>query len=96
MSAKELLSKYKPLIIIILLFLLVFAIRAEAASIGGVPDQMKSYYQDQTGLPYFSEMDSYYNLRLTQDLIDHGYLGDTKINGTQWDLHSSFPSGKEC
>ena len=96
MSAKELLSKYKPLIIIILLFLLVFAIRAEAASIGGVPDQMKSYYQDQTGLPYFSEMDSYYNLRLTQDLIDHGYLGDTKINGTQWDLHSSFPSGKSA
>ncbi len=96
MSAKELLFKYKPLIIIILLFSLVFIIRAESASIGGVPDQMKSYYQDQTGLPYFSEMDSYYNFRLTQDLIDHGYMGDTKINGTQWDLHSSFPPGKSA
>ena len=96
MSAKELLFKYKPLIIIILLFSLVFFIRAEAASIGGVPDQMKSYYQDQSGLPYFSEMDSYYNFRLTQDLVNHGYLGDTKINGTQWDLHSSFPSGKSA
>ena len=96
MSAKELLFKYKSLIIIILLFLLVFSIRAEAANIGGVPDQTKSYYQDQTGLPYFSEMDSYYNFRLTQDLINHGYLGDTKINGTQWDLHSSYPTGKSA
>lgn len=96
MSAKELLFKYKPLIIIILLFLLVFSIRAEAATIGGVPDQMKSYYQDQSGLPYYSEMDSYYNFRLTQDLLNHGYLGDTKINGTQWDLHSSFPPGQSA
>ena len=96
MKAKELLFKYKPLIIIILLFLLVFSIRAEAANIGGVPDQMKSFYQDDTGLPYFSEMDSYYNFRLTQDLIDHGYLGDIKINGTQWDLHSSYPPGKSA
>ena len=77
MSAKELLFKYRKLIIIILLFLVVFSIRAEAVNIGGVPDQAKSFYQDQNGLPYFSEMDSYYNLRMTQDYIDHGYLGDT-------------------
>ncbi len=96
MSAKELLFKYRKLIIIILLFLVVFSIRAEAASIGGVPDQAKSFYQDQNGLPYFSEMDSYYNLRMTQDYIDHGYLGDTIINGTEWDLHSSFPSGQSA
>ena len=75
MSAKELLFKYKSLIIIILLFLLVFSIRAEAANIGGVPDQMKSYYQDQSGLPYFSEMDSYYNFRLTQILLIMVILG---------------------
>ncbi len=96
MSAKELLFKYRKLIIIILLFLVVFSIRAEAANIGGVPDQAKSFYQDQNGLPYFSEMDSYYNLRMTQDYIDHGYLGDTIINGTEWDLHSSFPSGQSA
>ncbi len=96
MSAKELIIKYKPIIIILILFFLVFFIRAEAASINGVPDQMKAYYEDQNGQPYFSEMDSYYNLRLTGDLLDHGYLGDTKINGTQWDLHSSFPSGQNA
>ena len=96
MSAKELLYKYRKFIIIILLFLVVFSIRAEAASIGGVPDQAKSFYQDQNGLPYFSEMDSYYNLRLTEDYLNHGYLGDTKINGTDWDLHSSYPPGQSA
>jgi asparagine N-glycosylation enzyme membrane subunit Stt3 len=96
MSAKELLYKYRKFIIIVLLFLVVFSIRAEAASIGGVPDQAKSFYQDQNGLPYFSEMDSYYNLRLTQDYLNHGYLGDTKINGTDWDLHSSYPPGQSA
>ena len=78
MKAKELLFKYKPLIFIILLIFIGFFIRAEAANIGGVPDQMKSFYQDDTGLPYFSEMDSYYNFRLTQDLVNHGYLGISK------------------
>ncbi len=96
MSAKELLYKYRKFIIIILLFLVVFSLRAEAVNIGGVPDQAKSFYQDQNGLPYFSEMDSYYNLRLTEDYLNHGYLGDTKINGTDWDLHSSYPPGQSA
>jgi dolichyl-diphosphooligosaccharide--protein glycosyltransferase len=29
-----------------------------------VPDNYQSYYQEDSGLPYFSEMDSYYNYRL--------------------------------
>jgi len=96
MNVKELLYKYKSLIIIILLFLVVFTVRAEAANIGGVPDEAKSFYQDSAGLPYFSEMDSYYHIRLTSDLLDHGYLGDTKVDGSQWDLHSSYPPGKSA
>ena len=96
MESKEALSKLKPIIIIIFLFSLVFFIRAEAVNISGVPDQMKSYFQEDNGLPYFSEMDSYYNYRMTQDFLDHGYLGDTKINGTNWDLHSFFPPGRSA
>lgn len=91
MSVREVLSKYKPLIIIILLFLLVFSLRAEAVNLSTVPDQTKSFYQDNNGLPYFSEMDSYFNYRMTSDYLDHGYIGDTKINGTNWDLHSYYP-----
>lgn len=94
MNVREALSKYKPLIIVALLFLLVFSLRAEAVNLSSVSDADKSFYQDANGLPYFSEMDSYYNYRMTADYLDHGYLGDTKINGTNWDLHSYYPPGR--
>ncbi len=96
MDTKEFLSKSKPVIIIILLFSLSFFLRAEAVNLSVVPDDMKAYYQDQNGLPYFSEMDSYYNFRLTENFIDHGSLGDTVINGTQWDMHSYYPQGRSA
>ena len=96
MNAKILLSKSKPIIIIVLLFLLAFSLRADAVNINGVPQNYTSLFEDQNGLPYFSEMDSYYNYRMTQDYLDHGYLGDTIINGTQWDLHSAYPSGRSA
>jgi dolichyl-diphosphooligosaccharide--protein glycosyltransferase len=61
MNAKETLSKLKPLIIILLLFSAVFLIRMDGLSISGVPHDYKSYFEDQNGLPYFSEMDSYFD-----------------------------------
>ncbi|OPX59923.1 MAG: Oligosaccharyl transferase STT3 subunit [Methanobacterium sp. PtaB.Bin024] len=96
MEANDILSKLKPILIILVIFSLVFFLRAEAADIGGVPDNYQSYYQEDSGLPYFSEMDSYYNYRLTSNFLDHGYLGDTIKNGTDWDLHSLFPPGRSA
>jgi dolichyl-diphosphooligosaccharide--protein glycosyltransferase len=96
MEAKELLSKLKPIIIIILLFSIVFLLRADSVYLSNVPADLKSFYQDQNGQPYFSEMDSYYNYRMTQDYLNHGYLGDKIINGTQWDLHSYAPEGRSA
>lgn len=94
MDYKKTLSKLKPLIIIILLFSVVFFIRAEAYNISGAPDQSQDFYKDASGLPYFSEMDSYYNYRLTLNYIQKGIIGDTKLNGTDWDLHSYSPPGR--
>lgn len=96
MNAKETLSKLKPLIIILLLFSAAFLLRMDAISISGVPHDYKPYFEDQNGFPYFSEMDSYYNYRLTQDYLAHGYIGDTIINGTSWDLHSYYPIGRSA
>ena len=95
MNRSQILPKIKPLIIVIVLFILVFSLRAEAVNLSAIPDDYKALYQDDSGLPYFSEMDSYFNYRMTEDVLDHGYMGDTKINGTSWDLHSYFPPGKE-
>ena len=96
MNSKEILSKYKPIIIIILLFSAVFLLRAQSVYLFNVPDELQSFYQDENGLPYFSEMDSYYNYRLTQNYINQGYLGDTFVNGTSWDLHSYYPQGRSA
>ncbi|AMK14623.1 STT3 domain-containing protein [Methanobrevibacter olleyae] len=85
----------KSVVIIAILFVLVFALRAQSADINGVPNQLKANYMDADGLPYFSEMDSYFNLRMTQDYMDHGYFGDTLVNGSGWDMHSYYPSGRE-
>ena len=85
----------KSVVIIALLFVIVFALRAQAADIGGVPNQLKANYMDADGLPYYSEMDSYFNYRMTQDYMDHGYIGDTLVNGSEWDMHSYYPSGRD-
>ncbi len=94
MNKKLNLSKFKPLMIIILIFSLVFFLRIQSVYLPGVPEELKHNLQDKNGIPYFNEMDSYYNYRMTQDYINHGYLGDIMVNGSSWDLHSYYPSGR--
>ena len=48
------------------------------------------------GMPYFTELDSYYNYRLTENYLKTGHLGDTQINGTDWDSLSTSPHGREA
>jgi asparagine N-glycosylation enzyme membrane subunit Stt3 len=83
----------KAVAIIIIIMAFCFALRAHAADISIIPNDMKATYTDSDGLPYFSEMDSYFNLRMTQDYMDHGYFGDTMINGTAVDMHRNSPDG---
>ena len=79
--------------VILIIFALGFGLRLESTNLSGIPTDEKAYYQDQNGLPYMYDMDSYYNYRLTKNYLNHGYLGDTKVNGTEWDLHSYAPLG---
>lgn len=95
MEANDILSKLKPILIILVIFSLVFFLRAEAADIGGVPDNYQSYYQEDSGLPYFSEMDSYYNYRLTSNFLDHGYLG-IPLKMALIGIYIPYSPWKEC
>lgn len=81
----------KKVIIILIIFIIGFSIRIESFNLHGISVNEKAFYQDPNGLPYMYELDSYYNYRLTQNLVDHGYLGDAIINSTEWDLHSYSP-----
>lgn len=90
MSKKQILV---TLTIILTIFMVGFVLRAESTNIPGIPSDEKAYYEDQYGLPYMYELDSYYNYRLTKNYLDHGYMGDIKVNDTEWDFHSYAPSG---
>ena len=93
MNKETIFTVSKAVILILILLAVVFALRAPAADLTILPSDVKGDYVDSTGLPYFSEMDSYYNLRLTENYIDHGYAGDTIINNTEVDMHRLAPEG---
>jgi len=77
--------------IILVIFFIGFSLRVDSTHLNGIPNDEKAFYEDQNGLPYMYDMDSYYNYRTTKNYLNHGYLGDTIINGTEWDLHSYYP-----
>ena len=95
MNRQTTMTIVKSVIIILILMAVVFALKAPAADLNVISDSAKGEYIDSSGLPYFSEMDSYYNLRLTEDYIDHGYVGDEIVNGSEWDMHRYAPTGNE-
>ncbi|MBI5458136.1 STT3 domain-containing protein [Methanobacterium sp.] len=86
-------KQFITIITILLIFSIGFLIRIETTNLNGISAVDKSFYQDENGLPYMYELDSYYNYRLTEDYLEHGYLGDAIINGVEWDLHSYYPYG---
>ena len=95
MNRETLLTVGKGIIIVLILLAVVFALKAPAADLNFFDDEGKALYTDSSGLPYFSEMDSYYNFRLTDDYVDHGYVGDEMVNGSEWDMHRYAPDGNQ-
>ena len=94
MNKQTTITVAKSVIIILILLAVVFALRAPAADLNILPNEIKGDYVDSSGPPYFSEMDSYYNLRLTEDYVDHGFVGDIDNgDGTYRDMHRYAPDG---
>ncbi|MEN6551808.1 MAG: STT3 domain-containing protein, partial [Methanobacterium sp.] len=79
--------------VILIIFTLGLALRLESTQVPGIPSNEHAYYEDSNGHAYMYDMDSYYNYRMTKNYIEHGYMGDTKVNGREWDFHSYAPSG---
>ena len=92
MSRKEFLIRFG---IILLIFLVGVFVRVESFHPNDISPEGQ-FYQDQNGLPYMYELDSYYNYRLTADYLDHGYLGDKLVGGHPFDLHSYYPPGRSA
>ena len=75
---------FTTIAIVLLIFSIGLFLRVETTNLNSIPDSQKSFYQDQNGLPYMYELDSYYNYRLTENYLDHGHLGDAIIKGVDW------------
>ena len=83
----------KCTVIVLILLAVVLALKLPAADLNVIPSDVRGQYMDSSGLPYFSEMDSYYNLRMVSNYIDHGNYGDTIVNDTAWDMHRISSQG---
>jgi len=44
--------------------------------------------------PYMPDIDPYYWYRYANNILDHGYTGDVKQNGIDWDTHMLAPNGR--
>lgn len=76
-------KKLNTITLTIIIFLLAFSIRIANYNLT-VHNPTKIYFQ---------ESDSYYNYRLVNNILNHGYPGDKIINGKEWDIHSYYPPG---
>ena len=95
MNRQTLFTIGKGIILILIIMAIVIALKAPAADLNALDGDGKALYTDASGLPYFSEMDSYYNYRLTNDYVEHGYVGDEMVKGSEWDMHRNAPDGNK-
>ena len=56
----------------------------------------EAYIDPESGVPYLTEMDSYYHLRMTRDIEVYGHAGETLKDGEQWDALSYAPYGRSA
>lgn len=89
-------SILKAVAIVVVIVAFVSFLRFQSADLSVLPADQQGYYKDSSGLPYFTEMDSYYNLRMTQDYMQYGHMGDEIVNGTPWDTLSYAPDGRSA
>lgn len=83
-----------PIVLILIIFCTGFFIRIGAADLHQYNQTEKQQMLDQNGLPFMYELDSYYNLRLTQNFLKNGHFGDQIKNNQSWDSFSYFPPGR--
>ncbi len=61
-----------------------------------VSEMGEEYIDPETELPYLTEMDSYYHLRMTKDIAETGVPGGGYKDGEAWDSLSYAPYGRSA
>ena len=82
-------------LLILLIMLLAFAFRFVVKGRGNAL-LGESGMDPETGLPYLTEIDSYYHLRMTRDIEEKGHPGEILREGEPWDTLSYAPAGRSA
>ena len=74
-----------------------FLVRTGPTAMAGDADSVREAYTDEDGIPYLTDMDSYYHVRLVEQYLENGRLGDAVLeDGRVWDMHSFYPEGRSA
>ncbi|MCR5473598.1 MAG: dolichyl-diphosphooligosaccharide--protein glycosyltransferase subunit STT3 [Lachnospiraceae bacterium] len=72
-------------------------VRMPSAFMIAVSEEEENAFTDDSGLPYFTDTDSYYHVRLVNTMLKTGRMSDTtSTEGEPWDLHSYYPDGRSA
>jgi dolichyl-diphosphooligosaccharide--protein glycosyltransferase len=65
------------------------------ANVKSLSENYKQQFKDENSYNYMPDIDPYTYLRYARNYIEHGYIGDEIINGSQWDNHMVAPLGRQ-
>ncbi|MBR3328415.1 MAG: hypothetical protein IKG22_13930 [Atopobiaceae bacterium] len=73
------------------------AVRLPSAYLWGASVGERETYTSEQGVPYLTDQDSYYHVRLVQNHLATGSLGNAVgEDGRPWDTHSYWPEGRSA
>ena len=74
-----------------------FLVRTGPAAMAGSAAEVREAFTDADGVPYLTDLDSYYHVRLVSQFLKNGRLGDVVLDdGRPWDMHSFYPAGRSA
>ncbi len=83
--------------VIIVIAVMALSVVLRIVSGGAAREYMgQAAIDSEEGLPYLTEMDSYYHLRMTEDIINYGHPGESVKDGVNWDDLSYAPEGRSA
>lgn len=80
--------------VIAIVLIMVFSVCIKINSCGINADKCAPSSIADDGVPYFIEIDSYFNYEMTEDIMKYGHWGDTIKDGEYWFSDSYAPAGR--
>lgn len=72
-------------------------VRVPAATLLEASGAQREIYFADSGIPYLTDLDSYYHVRLVENDINNGFLGDSRTeDGEAWDSLRFYPEGRSA